>query len=362
MLRAYTARESGFTIIEILVAVTLSLILLAGVSQIYLGSRTTYKLQTASGNVQENGRFSMEFMAKDIRMAGYMGCAKANVKLTNNIDPTGKNTTNDVSNTLATFDGSQAVQGYTYDGVTVPVELQAMGFTAADLIAGTDIIQMNSAQSCAGGDIVCHNNTDTGVTKTCKDGSGMGSAEYKIADNSSCQIKQNDVVLISDCVTADIHGVTNNPSGDIHDTIAHGSNLNYTPKLFSSYGEGSSVYKMHTDIYYLDIGASGEPALFRAHLDQGTLNKQELVDGVYNMVLTYGVDTTGDSVPNRYVAAADVADWTQIVNVSVALSTRSRDDNVTESSSTYTYNGAAVTDKRLRRDFSTTVTIRNRVK
>lgn len=353
--------QNGFTIIEVMVAVTIGLIILAGVSQIFLANRTTYRLQEASANVQENGRFGMAFLTRDVRMVGFMGCASSKtVAITNNIDI--NKSSSDVDNTVATFDGTNTLRGYAYSG-TFPTELTNLGLSATSVVNGTDVLYLQRAENCAGGDIVCHNNTNTsgkncpGVTT-----GATNSAEYKIADNTECGIKKNDIVLISNCVTADVHGVTNTPSGSIHVTIAHGANLNKSPKLANSYGDGSSIYKMTAEVYYLGFGVSGEPALYRRILRTDTLQSEELVEGVYGMTIVYGEDTDGDTIANRYVPAANVTNWDDVVNVRITLHTRSLQDNVLADNDTYTYNGANVTDRRLRRDFTTTIAIRNRMK
>ncbi len=61
----------GFSLIEVLVAITLSLILLAGVLQIFLNSKNIYNLGTGFSQLQENGRFTSEYLARTIRFAGY---------------------------------------------------------------------------------------------------------------------------------------------------------------------------------------------------------------------------------------------------------------------------------------------------
>lgn len=62
---------SGFTILEVLIAVTISLILLAGVLQIFLNSKNIYNQEIAFAQVQENGRFAIEYLPRVIRLAGY---------------------------------------------------------------------------------------------------------------------------------------------------------------------------------------------------------------------------------------------------------------------------------------------------
>jgi len=63
--------QRGLTLIEILVALTLSAFLIAGVIQLFIGSKQTYRGHDALSRIQENGRFALDAMSRDIRMAGY---------------------------------------------------------------------------------------------------------------------------------------------------------------------------------------------------------------------------------------------------------------------------------------------------
>ena len=63
--------NSGFSLVEVMVGLTAGLILIAGVGQIYLGSRETYRLQEAQARLQEDGRFVVEYLKGSVRAAGY---------------------------------------------------------------------------------------------------------------------------------------------------------------------------------------------------------------------------------------------------------------------------------------------------
>jgi len=64
--------QQGLTLVEILVALVISLFLIAGVIQLFVGSKQTYRGQDALSRIQENGRFAIERIAWDLRMAGYV--------------------------------------------------------------------------------------------------------------------------------------------------------------------------------------------------------------------------------------------------------------------------------------------------
>ncbi len=66
-------KEHGFTLIEIMIAITIGLVMLAGVLQISQANKESNRLQRNMGFVQENMRIAMELLTRDIRMAGFNG-------------------------------------------------------------------------------------------------------------------------------------------------------------------------------------------------------------------------------------------------------------------------------------------------
>jgi len=62
------------TLIEIMIALLIGAFLLGGVLQIFVSSKQTNRMQENLSRLQENGRFAMNFLTRDIRMAGYWGC------------------------------------------------------------------------------------------------------------------------------------------------------------------------------------------------------------------------------------------------------------------------------------------------
>ena len=63
--------QKGLSLIETMVAITISLILLAGVAQIYLSSKQSFRIQNELATFQENQRIVLEILSKDIRKAGF---------------------------------------------------------------------------------------------------------------------------------------------------------------------------------------------------------------------------------------------------------------------------------------------------
>lgn len=64
--------QAGLSIVELLVALVISMLLMTGVVQVFLASKQTYASNEAASRLQENGRFALEFIAQSARHAGYV--------------------------------------------------------------------------------------------------------------------------------------------------------------------------------------------------------------------------------------------------------------------------------------------------
>lgn len=64
-------KSKGFTLIEYMVAITIGLILLAGISTFFLGMKKSTQAQNGISELQENGRFALYFLTNEIQMAGW---------------------------------------------------------------------------------------------------------------------------------------------------------------------------------------------------------------------------------------------------------------------------------------------------
>lgn len=64
-------KTKGFTLIEYMVAITIGLILLAGVGTFFLGMKKSTQAQNGISELQENGRFALYFLTNEIQMAGW---------------------------------------------------------------------------------------------------------------------------------------------------------------------------------------------------------------------------------------------------------------------------------------------------
>ena len=62
--------QTGFSLVELMIALTLGLIVLLAISSIYIGSQQTYRVQDDNARIQEAGRYALEVIGRNIRQAG----------------------------------------------------------------------------------------------------------------------------------------------------------------------------------------------------------------------------------------------------------------------------------------------------
>jgi type IV pilus assembly protein PilW len=85
--------QGGIGLVELMIAMTLSLVIGAAVIQVFLSQRQTYRTQDDMARIQENARFAFEQIAQDIRQVGYWGCSrKATI-----VNDTGDTVFNDIN-------------------------------------------------------------------------------------------------------------------------------------------------------------------------------------------------------------------------------------------------------------------------
>ena len=325
-------KQLGISLVEILVALVISLFLLAGIVQVYTGNKTAFKFTNALAEIQENGRFALDTVSQDLRMTSEWGCIK--------FDP---DDTDNVNNTL--------------NGATVPgYDPNFHDFTGEDGITGTNNTGLN------GSDVLTIRGGKPGQTNV--ESPFYPATQRRLTTDAINSIGVGDIVLVARCGAndllieeeADILRVT----ASLPITGNTQRDLTFSADKIQQYGNDAMVIELQTVNYSIAAGASGEPALFRQEFNNPA---EELIEGVEDMQILYGVDTDDDQFPNQYMSADAVVDFDDVVSVRIMLLVRSIDDFVTEDPQTYTYNGVTTTpaDRRIRQVFSSTIALRNRI-
>lgn len=335
-------RQRGFSLVELMIAMTIGFIVLAGIGYLYLESRQAFRSMDNLSRMQESARYALEIMSRDIRMAGYRGCASSSGDFHNTLKDSGTSAYN-FGLPISGYDGGA--------GWTPALPADTGGLSGLNILAGTDAIVLRSA---FGG----------GATVTKQPGNS--SADLKVTTPNDLAI--DDIVMVTNCKAATVFQVTNlNVSKDnvVHN-VGTGIPGNLSKDLVENYSaSGGEIIKMQSKSYFIRTGASGRPALWQFDNYKPVVagvNPAEITEGVENMQIQYGIDTNADGIVESYTPATAALDWNQVAAVRISLLVTGNDDNVATSKQKYNYNGALVEapDQRLRQVFTTTVSVRNR--
>ncbi len=71
-------REAGFSLVELMVGLTLGLLLIAGAISIYLATRQSYTEVEQVAALTENARFAEQIVGESLRHMGFLGEVTAN--------------------------------------------------------------------------------------------------------------------------------------------------------------------------------------------------------------------------------------------------------------------------------------------
>src|SRR3954469_23187977 len=101
---------AGFSLVELMVALTLSLILMAGALSILYSTKLTSAENERIARVQEAGRTAFELIMQDARAAGYVGCARPMMDKSTN--PPTSTFSNGLTSTALLWNFGQSVYGF----------------------------------------------------------------------------------------------------------------------------------------------------------------------------------------------------------------------------------------------------------
>jgi type IV pilus assembly protein PilW len=376
----------GFSLIELMVAITLALIITAAIVAVFSSTRTTYQLDEGLARLQENARFAMETITRETRQAAAMGCKRWREDVSgsgmkerpfNNLKGAAGGGAYDFGEMLLGFEATSTAPGNTrvYSG-SFPADATGDWTPAlntnlvANAMPGSDILvvrRMSSAPARLTGAYV----TDDTVF---------------LEPAAVNRFKKDDVVMVYDCAKASIFQVTsvvngtelkhdgsgNNPGNDCTNWFTGGAPpCKFGGSEAQAYDESAEAAAVQTSAFYVARGASGIPALFQATYPGGAL---EMAEGVENMQVLYGIDDNGDGRVDRYDTADKVTSWGGVVAARVSLlvstvNTSGTSADVGADTNTYLLLGSdtatAVTidppdDNRRRRVFESTIVLRSR--
>lgn len=314
----------GFSLVELMVALVITLILLAGVAQIFLSSKKSFTIQNALGRQQENGRYVLDTLAKDLRRAGYLGGALRVEKTTWSMPvATGADTCAKTSTDWGTM----------LDKPIYGLDDTATGYSCVTNYLQGDVLVVRYAAPWEVG----------GITTPSIDG-GRLYLRSNPTDPKKARIFPGGAQP------------TAQPNDRDAELVAHAYYIGNSSQTCSNDG---------TDV----------PSLFRVELDDSgqPASPEEIASGIEQLQVQYGVDTTGDLSVEQYFDADEIStntattpNWDQVVSARIWVLTRA-ECRETGYTNTNTYDMGNVsftptaTDHYRRQLYQTTVKLRNRI-
>lgn len=328
-------RLKGFSIVELMISIALGSIIIATVGGIYLSHRTTNNIEIGLARLQENARYANYLLSRELRMAGFLGCSNQNHVDVTNLVSGGPN--------MADYD--IPIKGY--DGLSGSFSPSLPTQLSGKPLAGTDVIEIRKASSL-------------GVNLKMD----MNLKNNPVLVDDRLGIQAGDIIMITDCMVGDIFKAGSNTNAT---AITHTVANNISNDLSIAYLSNAQIMRFEYYAFYIKnsgrTNAQGEaiPSLFQMDLNG---NEIEIAEGVEQMQVMYGVDTNGDFSADSYQTATQVEagnNWSNVISMDVHLRFVTP-ENVNNKAQPYTFMGVTTTpaDRKLRREWDTFVTLRNR--
>ncbi len=365
----------GFSLVEMMIAMTLGLFLISSMIAVFLGNKRTSEVNTAMANIQENARFALDSIARDARVAGFQGCIDLNseqLKVRSKTAPvtTGGLRATSTHASVINSDGSWTPTspiGFT-PSATFP---QVTGTHALTLQFGDQRVSTLDEAMIIPGTVIPNN-----------------ALPIKLArPMSELGLNVGDLAIISNCDVGDLFTVTTGSAGS---TLVHAAtgadDSNASANLTVAYGLNDTlaqtrIMELNTNVYYIgDTGltnANGDvvTALYRQTWPFEASNPPtELIQGVEDLRVSFGIRSNNGTL--SYLAPdAPGFNPTNIESIQVGILMNSY-DRVSQDDDSGTYelagqpvysatkypnaNSVHAGDKRFRLAFNTTIKIRNR--
>ncbi len=305
-------KQLGFTMIEIFIALSVGLVLLAGVLSIFVGMKTTSVETSDFGELQENGRFAISILSDDLLRQDFWGDYTGTLErgsLTDVPGTPGNECTGDGLNN-GSFP-SAAGHFRTLWGVTTTTKVNMV--CIKDAKVGSDILQLK-----------------------------------RVVGNALAATTANNYYLVANFNEGKIFTGTTIPSVD-----------------------NSRTWEYQHHIYYVrekSYGGNTVPTLMLGRLTT-KMDFDAIIDGIERIRFMYGVDTDDDGIVNTFLSASNMTDlyWdrggnSRIIAVKIYVLARSvLSDNDYTNGNTYKLGDIDFTpnDNYRRLLFTSTVTLFN---
>ena len=271
----------GLGLIELMLAVIIGLVLIAGALSVFVNSRQTYRTNQEFARLMESGNYALDQISQSVRLAGYWG----------------------------KYNTGDQVRRRTGDPFFT--ELYVSSPATTDCTAGWYAATERAVEGL--------NNTNAGYQNTClPDNRYQANTDVLVVRHvDPTPIEATDLVANTVYIRADPNGAE----------MFHGTTQ---PDGFSA---SALNYELVTQAFYVSdynlVAGDGQPTLKKAELVAGPevytpaigTAQEIVVPGVEDMQVQYGVDTNNDGSANSFADADNVTatQWDDIVAIRIWL-------------------------------------------
>jgi len=366
-MKSIIKNQSGFTLLEILVALVLGVGILTAAISMQVQHRKGFKITSNKLDMQTNAKFAFEFIGQTLRSAGSMGCknAKALAGESTTLDNSCVGTVclnlTDPTIGYADFRPGREVLGYQSLGGSLSPALS----TAFTFVTNGDNNDNSDVLTVSGGYGEVYNLTpDTSIAVT---DSGFS---LDLTDVSQVRLINKHYGMLTSCKGAKIFQVVSTNTEIGAGTIKWAGQLGTRSESVATGNERefrrAAVVTYFVGQYPLgDI--DGVPTLYQDIDGVST----RLIEGVEELQLLYGFAdsaSTDRNVANRFDTADNITDWSKVISVRVGLIMRSakpvfETDQIQNISLACAngYTQSTKTDRYARSTYCSEVTLRNRL-
>lgn len=341
-----SCKSGGFTLIELMVALLLGLLLSGAIISVFLEGKNNFVQDDEVARVQENGRYALRLLSREIGMAGFFGGEPDAIDVNggavtgNDCGPTGEN---------------WLLLGSTVEDPSDPTTHIA---SPMEVLDSSDASTDDYYQCLTDG--LVEDDTDILVVKRVSDSAVVVDGEWQAPVSA---------------LDADRYYLWTSNRGQGTTVLKQGSDYD-SGELASiiSTASGSDVWEYKAALFYVGTDQDGFPGLCKKELqDNGASVSDQrcLVQGIEDIQYELGVDIDGDNVPDQFVSddsyppivGGEDADAIVAVRIHVLIRSLNQINSVEAASKSFRLGGGktvtTAVDKYFRMAMSTTVSIRN---
>ncbi|WP_374318373.1 PilW family protein [Pseudoxanthomonas kaohsiungensis] len=377
---SFRRRQAGLSLIELMIALLIGSILLIGLVQVFGASRTAYQTSEGLARVQENARFAIDYLQRDIRMAGHFGCVNDQAHWVKGAG----DLVNHLGTTPAALDFGVSISGYEASN-TAPGQVVTSGSAATGWSPALPA-QIAALNPSPGSDIIALRFlAGEGVPATALVNTGSDTAvtfpSGRAAVLTSEGVSTPSLFGVADCSHVDVF------QGAISGaTVQSSGGADFAAQYTTSPSGQTLLYRAESIVFYVAPGASGQPALWRARANAAgaypAAAREELVEGIESLQFLYGQDATAvidpatppvgniTSQDTAETLTADVNEWRRVGLVQIGVLAVSPNPAAAMApGATATqprvlgvrFAPPATADARIRNGYEVTVALRNRL-